>query len=593
MPMNGQKRALVIFGETLPRSLKSGQQYDIVVAPEKLSREIKAVGFQWQSLEELVEPGSIYEASAFAEELSRLKLPDGTRLTKSFTYEGYELWWMYYNSLFLYFCLPYTQYKGLLHRLKDFTDVHFCQPPYKSLFFYYLRAYGCKVKRLTGPGLKSPSFLPFGIFIQIIVTLLCLPVLILKRRRLMVFIGDKFEKSRDYDFRMKFIYRELRSRNLPFVEFIRSLESWKKIIHHALIRRRPVVYSEGVAFLGRFCGFISGGHILVRRKIASRVLTAGTDPETRFKFLIGAHYILGMRDDVWAIRIMKLILRAIGIKTAFIAAALDRNFHAFLGCKLNAIPTVGILHGVASKYYNGYDFLPGFDGEKMLSVDKYGLWSQWWKEYYVKNSKAYRPEQLYVSGPMRPSERNDKESADADAKISAIVREGPINVLFVSEQLAVPQEVMPYLEALLGQSDIRIILTFRHYRDGFKEWLLKNKPELLEHPNIKVAAGGLQKAIEDSDVAVGSHSTAVLEMLLQLKPPIFFQTQKWGDYYNLREYGEKRAFFAENPAELTEKIKNARSASADTLKDLQERYFGDPYKNGSKWVVDEMISSAR
>jgi len=562
-----KKSVLVVFGEEFPKGDLS--QYDAVIAGEELKK--------------FIEPGSIYEASNFLEEISRLKLADGSRLTKSVVYKGYELWWIHYDSLFLYFCLPYTQYRKLLDYLKSFQNIYLYNPPYKALFSCYLKAHGRNMLILRKLNLKSPSFLPLGIFFQIFITLLCLPILIIKKRHLMIFIGDKFEKLRDYDFRMKFIYQELRQRNLPFVEFIRSLESWKTVLQHVFKRKRPIIYSEAVAFVGRFMSILSGGRRRGKRKSDIYTFSLETDPEMRFKFLIATQYFLTIYDDIWTIRIMKWILRAIGIKAAFIPAASERNFSAVLSCKLNAIPTIGILHGVASRYYNGYDFLPGFDGEKMLSVDKYGLWSEWWKEYYLKNSKAYRPKQLYVSGPMRPLEKGNGNSAP-----SILSKSESIKILFVSEQLAIPHEVIPYLETLLQQSDIKVIITFRQYRDGFKDWLTQHMPQVLRHSNIKIARDNLQTAIQSCDVAVGSHSTAVLETLLQLRIPIFFRTQKYGDYYNLKEYDKKCSFFAENPEELIEKIKKARSVSIDTVKNLQERYFGDPYKNGSKWVVDQL-----
>ena len=102
----------------------------------------------------------------------------------------------------------------------------------------------------------------------------------------------------------------------------------------------------------------------------------------------------------------------------------------------------------------------------------------------------------------------------------------------------------------------------------------------------------MQEAVNECDVVVGSHSTAVLEALLQFKTPIFFNTNKWGDCFSFKEYGNNHPFFAESPDELSEKIKGAQSVSMGTLKDLLERYFGDPYQNGSKWVVDELISAS-
>jgi len=583
MPKDNRS-VLVIFEKDFPRrGLNWWKQFNVIVAEKTWQSKIEGYGLTFINIEDLIEPGSIYEASAFAEELSHLKLSDGSHLSKLFIYKGYELWWINYNTLFLYFCLPYTQYKKLLEYLKGFQSVYLYQPPFKSLFSYYLQAYGCNHNIIQKQGVKSLSFLPFGILIQIFITLISLPFLMVRKYHLMIFIGDKFEKSKDYDFRMKFIYQELRGRNITFVEFIRSLESWKKVLAHALVRKRPVIYSEGIAFVGRFLSVVTGGYSLAKRKFDSRIFAPERDPETRFKLLVATHYLQRVYDDMWSIRIMKLILRIMGVKVGLFTAATERSFHTVIGCKLLGIPTVGILHGVASRYYNQYDFLPGFDGKKMLSVDKYGLWSNWWKEYYLKNSKAYRPEQLYVSGPMRPLEKSSGNISNKTTR-----KQGSIKVLFISEQLATPHEVIPYIETLLQQSNIEIAFSFRHHRDGFKEWLLDNMPQLLQHPNIKITRGNLPDSIKSCDVAIGCHSTAVLETLLQLKVPIFFNTQKWGDYYSLKEYDEKHSFFAENPKELVEKIKKAQSISEGILKDLQEKYFGDPYKNGSKWVVEQV-----
>jgi len=574
---------LVIFTADLPKeSQKWWRQFKTVVGPKALKEQIHK-DLTFIDIDEFLEASNIYEASAFAEELSYLKLTDGSRLAKSFTYKGYELWWIHYNKIFLYFGLPYTQYKKLLEYLGSFQNVHLYQPPYRSLFSYYLEAYGCKYSIISKEGAKSPSFLPPGILLQILITLLFIPVLIVKRCHLMLFTGDKFDKSKDYDFRMKFIYQELRERNISFVEFIRSLEPWRKVLRHVLVRKRPVVYSEAVIFVGRFLSFITGGHSFAKQKFGPHFFASEKDPEMRFKFIVATGYLLRVYDDVWAIRIMKWILSAIGIQAAYITAAADRNFHTVLGCKLGDIPTVGILHGVSFKNYNPYDFLPGFDGTKMLSVDRYGLWSEWWKEYYIKNSKAYRPDQLYVSGLMRPLEKSA-----CSMPIENIRKTGPIKVLFISEQLAVPHEVMPYLERLLQEPDIEVTFSFRPYRDGFRDWLTKHKPDFLEQDNIKISKEGLLDSIRGSEVVVGTMSTAVLEALLQLKVPVFFKTQKWGDYFELRDYGQDHPFFANNQAELVEKIKNARSVSKDNLSKLLERFFGDPYKNGGKWVVDQL-----
>ncbi|MCW9054553.1 MAG: hypothetical protein OQJ98_01055 [Candidatus Pacebacteria bacterium] len=398
----------------------------------------------------------------------------------------------------------------------------------------------------------------------------------------MLFTGDKFEEDKDYDFRMKFIYEELRQRNIRFVEFIRSLESWKTVLKHALKRRRPVIYSDSIVFIGRFISIISGGRRRAEQKFGTHKLISETDPENRFKYLVATQYLLTVYDDVWAIRIMEWILHAIGIRVALVISASERSFHTVLGCKLNSIPTVGIMHGVASRYGTPCDFMIGFDGKKMLSVDNYGVWSDWWKVHYMRNSQSYKPEQIHVSGPMRPLmlvEEQNTTSTSQDERM---------RVLFIAEQTADPSEVMLYLHKLLHCTDIRLTIKFRPYRDGFEIWLLENEPQILKLPHIKVVKGGMQEAIQNVDVVVGCHSTAVLEALLQLKVPIFLRTQKWGDYYSMTQSDKTRHLIAENPGELIEQIQHAGTITPSLLTELREQYFGDPHKNGSKWVVDQV-----
>ena len=166
---------------------------------------------------------------------------------------------------------------------------------------------------------------------------------------------------------------------------------------------------------------------------------------------------------------------------------------------------------------------------------------------------------------------------------------GPVKVLFVAGQLTAPEEAMPYLLALVATKDLSVYITFRPYRDDFEKWLREHHPETLEKIGEEnILRGSIHDAIAKCDVVVGAYSTAVLEALLQFRVPIFFRTQKWGDYYDLKEYDEKHSFFAENPKELIARIKNTRTVSKEDLEKLQGRYFGDPYKNGSKWVVDQL-----
>ncbi len=577
-----------ILTEKDKKRLRSMYTSGAVVAPKVLEDDIKTLGYEWVPLEDFVQIENIYKASTFLEELSLLTLPDGARIAKSFMYEGYELWWIHYNDLFLNYCLPYTKYQPLLEYLKNFQVVYYFEPLYVDLFRSFLTAYGSKFIVIEKSRFSLSKWLPVGIFFQVIITIISLPILLLFRRDTLIFTGDKFDGLHDFDFRMRYVYEELRQRGIPFVEFVRSLQPWSVVLKHALKRKRPVIYSVAVSYIAQYLSVLSGGRYRSEQRYAFNNFIFSKNSLEKFKYTVATQYLLRVSDDIWAIRIMRFILSLLRIKVAFIPAANERNFHTVLGCKLNEIPTVGILHGVATVQICAYDFIPTYDGEKTLTVDTYGLWSEWWKQYYLKNGKAYKPEQLHVSGPMRPLSYGEESDI-----LSSRVLEEKTQVLFVSEGVAVPQEVIPYLNELIAQKDIQVTIKFRPYRDEFEKWLLENAPHILKEPNVSVSREGVQDAIKRADVVTGCYSTAVLEAFIQLKVPLFFQTEKWGDYYNFRLYDEQHTFFAENPKELIAKIFAHKNISRDTLSELRERYFGDPYKNGSAWVVDELVARAR
>jgi len=56
----------------------------------------------------------------------------------------------------------------------------------------------------------------------------------------------------------------------------------------------------------------------------------------------------------------------------------------------------------------------------------------------------------------------------------------------------------------------------------------------------------------------------------------------------MNESKERQCFFTKNPEELVVQIKHAHSIPQKILIKLREQYFGDPYKNGGKWVVDRL-----
>src|ERR1035437_3080740 len=567
------KSALVIFDKDGPkRKDEWWQQFEVVVAPKEFEARILKYGLSFVDISDLIDPGSVQEAAELARKLSLLKTADGRRLSKVVNYKGFELWWIHYDDLMSNFCLPYTQYARLLDYLKNFPSLYFYKPLSGGLFQYFLNSYGCKYVVEN----EFTKKLSFGILLQVALSIPFLLWVKIRRPKLMVWSSDLFDPPRDHDFRMKFIYEELQKKEINFVEFIRSMEPSTTVLQHALKRKRPVIYSFAI---GKFTRHLA--NILDKRyerKLRNLGPSTSADPLERFQFEMATSFLHNVAGDIWSIRIIKYILNFIGIKVAIIPGGSSRNFHEVLACKLSDIKIVGIQHGASPKHFLVSEFMPEFDGEKHLSVDMYGLWSDWWKEYYIKNGRAYKSEQLCVSGPMRPLQKRSPPLS--------VQEEGPIKVLFVSEPNATPSEAMSYLLSIIDKEGISPYLKFRPYHDRFEEWLKKNHPEILK--KVKIIRGDMHDAIAQCDVVIGSYSTGVLEAPLLLKPFIFFQTKKWGDYFELKSFDSRYCFFAENPQELIELVRKSKTIPKETLEKLQRRFFGDPYINGSKWVVEQV-----
>src|SRR3989338_6723570 len=121
-----KKSILILFDEDLPSKgwLQKTKLYNIVISPHVIQDRVQKAGIEWKSLEDFVESESVHNAGIMAEKLSRLYLPDGSRLSKAGIYKDYELWWTHLDDIFLYFCLPYTKYRKLLHYMKGFEIIY-------------------------------------------------------------------------------------------------------------------------------------------------------------------------------------------------------------------------------------------------------------------------------------------------------------------------------------------------------------------------------------------------------------------------------------------------------------------------------------
>jgi hypothetical protein len=571
---------LVVFSDNLPRRVR--RKVSTIIAPASLARKVRARGLDFVDLDSLVDFGNIYEAAALTERLTQISLLDGRRLTELVTFQGYELWWIHYDAFYYNFLLPLTQYRRLVERLVGFSEVQLCDVPNLPLFRYYLEAYGVRWVNLQRWGAR---ILWWKCLLREIFDSLFsfLALMLLKGRGAKVLLhpcfGDLLDYPHDYDFRMRRIFEELRARNIPFVEIVRSTQPLRVMLQHARHRRRPVIYSSSLVMLIYRVGDALSGRGNLQRKVVQQM--AGRPPEERFLARVATHYQRNARNPVIAIRLMSVILRWLGIRVAFVLHPSARSLHELIACKLNNIPTVGIQHGAGKRTYLVSEYMAGYEGAHSLGTDVFGCWSEYWYNEYRQYSRVLRPEQLQIAGHLRP----------VPAELLSIREQSHapniIQVLHVSDTIVDPREPLPYLRALVADPRLRVTIKARPMiKDRLVAYLRDHAPDVFAQ--VEVVTGDIHQAITRSDVVVGCYSTAVLEGLLQFKPLVFFNTQRWGDYYEFQAIEAARGFFAKSPEMAPECVKAVLQTPRETLEQLRGYFWGDPTRDGGKWVVDQI-----
>lgn len=309
-------------------------------------------------------------------------------------------------------------------------------------------------------------------------------------------------------------------------------------------------------------------------------------PEDRFWASVALRGLKNVRGTIWGIRLLRWAVRWSGIKTAWLPAPSSRCLREIITCRMENVPSVGIMHGWSTLAYSPYEFLLGFSGQRPIGPDVFGVWNDRFLNYFLRYSDVFRPEQVEVSGLLRPLA---PECCPVDRP--DIPPPTPLRVLWISEPLAVPEQIVHYLEAALSKANWKVLLKTRPMIDDpFSAWLKRKRPDLFKM--IDILSCPIHGAVSQSHVVVGSHSTAVLEALLQFRPVVLLNTPKWRDFFEvLTEASSARGIsFVCTPEEMVAAIRRSQEVPIKDLRRLRDEYWGDPTLNGGKWVVDRLVA---
>ena len=189
---------------------------------------------------------------------------------------------------------------------------------------------------------------------------------------------------------------------------------------------------------------------------------------------------------------------------------------------------------------------------------------------------------IYYSGLLRPI--SNFERITSFKKIS----KNKIKVLLISEPLISVFEIIPFIQCLLKHHDIEVAIKVRPMmiKDIYYEEMLVKFPEI---KNLKVYDGKIEDVGRDFDVFIGSHSTAVIEASLLGKISILFNTDKFGDYFDMDNILEGQSLLVRDSELLYEHIVDRvnNEHSLNTIEIIRKRFFGEN-KDGAQWLVEQL-----
>ena len=514
-------------------------------------------------IEDYVEISSVAEARKLTDKI----FSHNTDFITEFDYKGYKITWSWYSDVFQ-FCIKYLEIERLTQAI-DALDVQYLKignisPQYRKVLEVYFFNKKIVSSALEGRFSLSIKQILFNA-ITLLFSIVSMLYFILKPgRNIGTYTGDFVYKNTKSDFRLNHLYETYKENNIQFIEFIRNT-TIKNFFINTFKRKRFAIHYMSIIF------FVD---LLMKKTKYNK------QPKDLYQSVLFEYY----RANIVLTKstlIIERILKVLRVDKFVLISFSSRSASLAIAAKSLGIKTIGIMHGLQQKDYAVYEFMQSYQESKKIGCDIYGVWSEYYLEYFRKYSKISTKNSFQFSGLLRPVKNMNQSSPFKR------VSKDKIRVLLISEPLVSVLEIAPYVKCLLENNDIEVTIKIRPMiRDLYYE---KIKAELPYDKNINIVSGDIKETGKKFDVFIGSYSTTVIEASLIGKISVLLDTKKWGDYFNIDTLISNKSLIVRNPETLYNSILSRieNEHSLDTIGLTKDRFFGNNM-DGAQWIVDQL-----
>jgi len=385
-----------------------------------------------------------------------------------------------------------------------------------------------------------------SIFFVSVISVVSIFWLLVFRKKLLIFTGDKVSsKNGNYDFRLDPLYGALNNSDMGYIELVHTI-SGKIMFLNFFKRLRPVIYLEAFDWTTTFK--VNRDKKKIEKHLEHYNLSQfSPEEQVLVKFLIIKHI---SAVNIFKLRIpyLKSLLALSSVKRIFSIDDVRHYNEIVLVSKFLGIKFYAIQHGHFTKYHVGWLAMTDNLGE-IIKPERIIVWSEYWKNQLLKLGTYFKQEDMLVGGT------NDFVGEPYFPKILS----KKISILIPYESDAPKVEVKAYISELLKEPNFEVIFKIRAD--------LSEEEQLIQYGllNLKDKIS-ITKSVKDvlqrTDVALGSYSTFLYEMVVLLRPVGILETSidygmgmvegSLAELVQLRGIKEKLLEIANTPKEILE-----------------------------------------
>ena len=477
--------------------------------------------------------------------------------------ENISLWWLRNRLIYENICLYSCKYKNLLQHILDNKNnkikIITSDDRLKFLIYHYC-TYN-KIKITIYDSFLHKVNLLLSTLLKLSLTIISLPFLVVKKNKSLIFTSNNFSKYGNFDYRFYSLFSEFKKQSISYFIGIRTINYPLTILTRFIKRGKPVIFFDSI---NEICNYI-----------LPTTFKSNHNQPCFLEYISDARNLINFKSIRYSLKLHRFLLRLISPNCAFIADNCERSNILLVACNQLSIPTIGIMNGIETIYFQVQKFNFYSKINHSLFMQKhYGVWSEGIKNYYLKKSKLYKEKNIEVSGKLRMNISNQLINSFSNLPIK--------NICWLIEIHVDPFEIIPYLKSILKNTNFKIDFKLdpTKYENSLRYFKILNSH--LSEYDLQYSNATIEDAVFKYDLFIGAFTTALIDTISAYKPILIIKTKQWGNYFDI---DENLTLLVRSHNDIISKIENIDYNDQLKFKNI---FASDNNLNGPIWIINKL-----